>query len=129
MLLPDTPTVAGHCADPVIAPQIAVTPVIPTGTLSVNDAPDTSLGPAFDTTTAYDIAEPALTVAGPVLLTVKSAVNCTGVVIEPALLLGFGSTVPAGGVAVAILVIVPLALLATIPVKVTTILLAVPESN
>jgi len=46
--LPATPTDAGHTAPPLALPQLAVMPVIPAGTLSLNVAPFAALGPAFD---------------------------------------------------------------------------------
>jgi hypothetical protein len=50
-VLPLTLTLAGHTAPPVLALQLALTPVIPTGTTSVKLAPLALLGPALLITT------------------------------------------------------------------------------
>src|SRR5260221_597270 len=68
------------------------------------------------------MAPPALTFAGPVLATVKSATAATGLtVVLTVLLAGVGSVVPAGGLAVAVLVSVPLAAV-TVPLMVNVTL-------
>src|SRR5260221_424875 len=61
------------------------------------------------------MAPPALTLAGPFLVTTRSATGLT--VVLTVLLAGVGSVVPAGGLAVAVLVSVPLTAV-TVPLMV-----------
>ena len=72
------------------------------------------LGPALDTMMVYVTLEPGVMVAGPVLTTLKSA--CGVKVLLSALLFEVGSEVPAGGVTVAELTKLPVALARIVPV-------------
>ena len=60
-------------APPLVVAHVALTLVMPAGTVSANCAPSPALGPAFETTTEYEIDAPSPTDVGPVLTTERSA--------------------------------------------------------
>ncbi|MNT27904.1 hypothetical protein D3C72_1635560 [compost metagenome] len=89
--LPATVTVAGHNAPPVGLPQVAATPVIEDGTVSLKLVPLASVGPALPTSKVYWIGAPGTTAAGPLLTTEISALgsmSVLGVLAEPLAWLG-----------------------------------------
>src|SRR5690349_2947202 len=106
-----------HTAPPVAPPHVAMRLLIAAGTGSSRVVPSASLGPLLVTTTLYEIAPPALTDAGPVLTTRRSACATTSLSSVLVLLAVFGSSV--GPLTVAVFVIVPPALLGTANVAVT----------
>ena len=104
MLLPE-PEANGQTAPPV-ALQLHVTPVIKTGTLSVNTAPSAGDGPALTTSITYLTVPSAGTEASPDFTTPTSATRTgvpTKVVTVLVLLLRSGSVTPGGGVIVSVL--------------------------
>jgi hypothetical protein len=72
---------------------LAETNVTPAGGASDTTTPDASDGPLFFTAIVYATALPGVTLAGPVLVTCRSALGTTGVMTELLLFAEFGSLV------------------------------------
>src|SRR5271167_2109970 len=107
---------------PPLPTAVNVSLVITAGRTSVTVAPVTLLGPLLLTTMVYVVVPPGITEVTPsVLLIARSACGVNVSVSVALLLLRFGSVTPAGAAILAVLVIVPVALPATVAltVKVT----------
>jgi hypothetical protein len=114
-LLPEMEKPVGHNAPPEVLEQLATMLLKSDGELSLKLALNTSAGPLFLSTTLYVIVPPALMFAGPVFTIERSALGLTVAAVLLALLAGFGSVTPVGGDTLALLTIVPLAPLVTVP--------------
>src|SRR5947208_632496 len=98
---------------------VQVTPVNEAGMLSATVAPVTAAGPALVTTMVYVTTAPATTLVTPFVLVIcKSARGVIGSLSVAVLFAGVGSLTVTGAVTVAVLLRVPLALAARVPVTV-----------
>jgi len=112
------PLAAGQ-AEPAVAVQLQVTPLMIAGKLSVTVAPVTALGPALLTAMVQVAADPGTGVPELSALVIdRSAVGVMTVLASVAELLPAGSLVPTGAVIVAVFEIVPDPLAVAVTVKV-----------
>src|SRR3954469_12829168 len=96
---------------PPLAPRQVQVAVSEAGNVSATVAPVTALGPALLAVIVYVVVPPAVTVVTPSVFVIdRSAVGLSVSVSVAELFALFGSVTPAGGVTVAVLLNVPVAL-------------------